>query len=281
VKDLTPADVRGFVRDVIAGKTAADVRTKARGRARVTGGPGTAARTTGLLSGILTYAVQEGYRENNPVNGVRRPADGKRKARLDDEGYRKLGEILRQAEAEGESWQAVEAIRFAALTGCRRGEVQALRRAELDFPGRALRLSDTKTGESIRPMSAIAADRAALALARHGGAFVFPSDRKAGAHYRGLAKAWTRIVGDALPGITLHVLRHSFTSTAEDLGYSLPTIGALLGHAGAGVTSRYVHKLDAALVAAADRVSRHIADAMGEAPTADVVELHPRARASA
>ncbi len=179
-----PADVRGFVRDLIARKTAADVRTKVRGRAIVKGGPGTAARTTGLLSGILTYAVQEGYRDNNPANGVRRPADGKRKARLDDEGYRKLGEILRQAEAKGESWQAVEAIRFAVLTGCRRGEVAALRRAELDFPGRALRLADTKTGESIRPLSAIAADRASRALARHRGRVRVPERPPARARSR-------------------------------------------------------------------------------------------------
>ena len=38
VKDLTPLDVRRFLQNVISGKTAADVKTKARGRAIVTGG---------------------------------------------------------------------------------------------------------------------------------------------------------------------------------------------------------------------------------------------------
>jgi hypothetical protein len=38
VKDLTPADVRRFMQNVIAGKTAADVKTGKRGRAIVTGG---------------------------------------------------------------------------------------------------------------------------------------------------------------------------------------------------------------------------------------------------
>jgi hypothetical protein len=49
-------------------------------------------------------------------------------------------------------WQAVEAIRLIALTGCRRGEIQRLRRTEVDQAGQALRLGDTKTGYSVRPI---------------------------------------------------------------------------------------------------------------------------------
>jgi hypothetical protein len=69
---------------------------------------------------------------------------------------------------------------------------------------------------------------------------------------------------------------------AEDLGYSLPTIGALIGHAGGGVTAGYVHKLDAALIAAADRVARHIAEAMGDVePASAVVDFQSRSEISA
>ena len=59
-----------------------------------------------------------------------------------------------------------------------------------------------------------------------------------------------------------HTLRHAFASTAGDLGYSDATIGAMLGHAGHGVTSRYIHHLDVVLIAAADRVAMQIAGAM-------------------
>jgi integrase len=66
-----------------------------------------------------------------------------------------------------------------------------------------------------------------------------------------------------LTGVSAHTLRHSFASTAGDLGYSDSTIGAMLGHAGHGVTSRYIHHLDAVLIAAADRVAMQIAGVMG------------------
>jgi hypothetical protein len=54
VKDLRPEDIVSFRDDVIGGKTAADTKTKPRGRAIVRGGPGTAARVMGLLGGILS-----------------------------------------------------------------------------------------------------------------------------------------------------------------------------------------------------------------------------------
>ena len=59
--------------------------------------------------------------------------------------------------------------------------------------------------------------------------------------------------------VTPHVLRHSFASVAVDLGFSELTIGALIGHRGGSITSRYTHHADAVLLAAADQVAAHIA----------------------
>ena len=87
VKDLTPADMRGFLRDVIAGKTAADVKTRKRGRAIVKGGRGTGTRTFALLSSILSYAVAEGYRSENPARGIPLPSVERRKVRMDASQY--------------------------------------------------------------------------------------------------------------------------------------------------------------------------------------------------
>jgi hypothetical protein len=62
----------------------------------------------------------------------------------------------------------------------------------------------------------------------------------------------------ALADVTPHVLRHSFSSIANDLGFSEATIGALLGHSRGTVTGRYIHTVDALLVMAADTVAGYI-----------------------
>jgi len=93
VKDLRPKDIVSLRDDVIGGKTAVNIKT-VHGRAIVKGGRGTAARTMGLLGGILTYARERGYRPDNPAAGVVKPADGRRKVRLSLEQYRALGLAL-------------------------------------------------------------------------------------------------------------------------------------------------------------------------------------------
>ncbi len=50
-------------------------------------------------------------------------------------------------------------------------------------------------------------------------------------------------LGSLSADVTPHVLRHSFASLADDLGYCEPTITALIGHKRHSITSRYVHPL--------------------------------------
>ena len=122
-----------------------------RGRAIVEGGSGTASRTTGLLGAILSYAVGEGYRPDNPARGVVRPADNRRRIHLTADQYAALGRVLDAASGRGEPWQAVEAMRLLALTGCRAGEISKLKRSECDLRGSCLRLGDTKMGQITAP----------------------------------------------------------------------------------------------------------------------------------
>jgi len=263
VKDFTPADATRFQRDVIAGKSAADVKTKKRGRAIVTGGRGTAARTMGLLGGVFSYAVAEGYRADNPVKGIVRPKDGNRDWRLDDRGYSRLGKCLDVAEENAQPWQRVFAVRVAAMTGCRLDEVEGLLKTEIDAKAMALRLSDTKTGKSIRPVGSAVIALLNKACTKSKSKYVFPAITDDSKHHTGLTRWLKKIAAKDVPGITSHGLRHSFSSTAEDLGYSIPTIKALIGHSGSGsVTEGYIHKIDSALVSAADLIARHIDEQM-------------------
>lgn len=122
----------------------------------MTGGKGTAARTMGLLGGIFSYAVGEGYRPDNPIKGIVRPKDGTREWRLDDAGYRRLGKCLAAAEANQEHWQRILASKAATLTGCRLDEIEGLLKTDVDTAGMALRLGKTKGGKSIRPVGSAA-----------------------------------------------------------------------------------------------------------------------------
>jgi hypothetical protein len=62
----------------------------------------------------------------------------------------------------------------------------------------------------------------------------------------------------SLSDVTPHVLRHSFASIANDLGFTEVTIAALVGHAKGTVTSKYIHTLGTALIMAADTISGYI-----------------------
>jgi integrase len=90
---------------------------------------------------------------------------------------------------------------------------------------------------------------------------------------KGFRKLWDRIaaLGTVPRDVTPHTLRHSFASLAGDLGYSEPTIAALIGHKGHTMTSRYVHAADAVLLAAADAVADRTAELMGEPRSGGVV----------
>jgi hypothetical protein len=112
-------------------------------------------------------------------------------------------------------------------------------------------------------------------MQRAGGSFVFPGTRNEKAAFNSLPKAWERILALSYRTLPLTLSGISFASVADDLGYTEATIGAMLGHSGGGTTRKYIHKLDPALIAAADRVAEHIACFMeGSQVSADVVPLH-------
>lgn len=256
VRDLTPVDVARFIRDVMAGKTAVvEKSAKLRGKAVVKGGRGAAARSAGLLGGILSFAVSEGVIPANPAVGVKRPASTARTARLSPADYRALGLALDSAAHDTVNPTAIAAVQLLALTGCRRGEVLSLRWYEVDEAGRAFRLADSKEGASVRPIGRPAFAVLAQLQRQAGSQWVLPGERR-DLPYGGLKGVWRGLLQRAeLAGVTLHTLRHSFASVAGDLGYAEATIGALLGHASGTVTGRYTHVLDAGLIAAADHVA--------------------------
>lgn len=279
VGEITRTDIEKFMRDVAAGKTAADVKTKKRGRAIVEGGKGTATRTVGLLGGIMSFAVNRGMRTDNPVRGVKRYPDKKGETFLSPAQLAKLGEAITSAEVAGANPSAIAIIRLLAFTGARKSEIAALRWSEVDLERGYLMLGDSKTGAKALPLGAPA--RQVLAsLNRTDSPFVFPAGAGEG-HFQGVEKVWRGVRREAgFPDLRLHDLRHSFASVGLARGDALPVIGAILGHADVKTTSRYAHLADDPVRNAADGIATAVANALANRPVADdnVFQLVPGKR---
>lgn len=268
VNSLTYADVVKMQADIVAGKTAKE-RSGRGGRS--TGGRAVAGRAVVILGTVLEYARKRGVVEQNVARGVKPMSANKQKRFLSLEEIGRLGEALRTAEQTGTDPVPVSAIRFLLLSGCRRMEALALPERWLDSKAGCIRFGDTKTGAQIRPIGASAFAVIAANDKRNG--WVFPAAKGDG-HFIGLPKVLERICAAAeLEGVSIHVLRHSFAAAAAEMGFSELTIAGLLGHSVPGVTARYAHVADSALVAAADKVSKRIEAALSGKTPAKIVQL--------
>lgn len=277
VRSVTDQDVKRFLADVAAGKTAADVRTGPRGRAIVEGGEGTATRTVGLLGGIFAFAVEKGLRPDNPVRGVTRYRDRNAERYLSATELARLGQTLADAEREGENPMAIAAVRLLIFTGARKSEILTTQWDHVDAERGYLRLPDSKTGAKLIPLGAPALDVLAKLPHLSGNPYILPGD-KPGAFYKALPKAWARIRARAKLGdVRLHDLRHSFASVGAAAGDSLIVIGALLGHRDAKTTARYAHLGDDPIKSAANRIAGTIAAAMGSV-SGEIVPLPKRVK---
>lgn len=167
-------------------------------------------------------------------------------------------------------------MRLWALTGCRRDEVAALKWSEIDFDKSCLRLDDSKTGKSVRPLASAALVILKTQNPRGDCAYVFPSE-DGESYYQGTKRYWVKVVKLAkLPGVTPHTLRHTIGSAAVSTGETLAMTGALLGHANQHSTSMYAHMQQDPARRAADRVVAPIATALGLSISADVVDLEAK-----
>lgn len=272
-RDVTRGDVQRMADAIAQGKTAGVFTGKARGKAIVTGGTVAAARAVGLLGGIYSWAEKRSLVSgSNPAHGVETARGESKDRTLSSEELSALGKTLK-ANATTMPGPAL-ALRLIALTGLRREEVCGLRWAEIDLAGSCLRLENTKTGRSVRPIGS-AAKETLQAIPKASDKWVFPnSGDKGSADFK---KTIATIFNSAgLNDARSHDLRRTFGSIAADEGYSDSTIGDLLGHARRGVTAQhYIRRPDAALVAAADRVCSRIMTALDGKmeETAKIIEL--------
>lgn len=159
VSEVGANDIERMVRDIGAGKTARDEKVGPRRRVIVRGGEGAARKVVRDLSAVFTFAVlhKPPLASENPCKKARvNKVDGKRTRFLDLGEVQRLGKALEELEAEGVNPKALDITRLWALTGARRNEIVGLRWSEVDLKDGCLRLDDSKTGKSTRPLAASA-----------------------------------------------------------------------------------------------------------------------------
>jgi len=227
-----------------------------------------------VASKMFALAVKWKLRSGNPCRGVVRNREHLRRRYLKPDELTRLTTAL----AQDRNQLAADVFRLLLLTGARKGEVLSARWEQFDLTTGVWTKPPTSTKqrrEHIVPLSAPARqllDR--LQVRRDGSSWVFPG-RDDGRPREDLKYVWGRICAAAgLTGLRIHDLRHSHASFLVSAGFSLPTIGALLGHTSPETTARYAHLFDDVQRQAVERVGG-IIEGKG---SAEVVPLPARRR---
>jgi integrase len=227
--------------------------------------PTAANHTLNLTSAMLTRAERWGLRpeRSNPCRNIEKFKEHSRQRFLSEIEIARLGKALAKAEEAGSPPAAIAAIRLLILTGCRKSEVLGLEWRWIDFERLLIELPDSKTGAKPVYLNAPAAGLLASLPRIVDNPFVLPGDR-AGAHLVNVEKTWRRVRQEAgLDDVRIHDLRHSFAAVGASAGFSLPLIGALLGHTEVATTQRYAHLGNSPIRQAGEAIGARIAAALG------------------
>jgi integrase len=219
--------------------------------------PYRANRVLAVLSSMFAQAIRPWrWCTVNPCKGVRRAPEHERTRFLGN------GELARLLDAltAFEDQQVADVLRMAMLTGARIGEICSKMQWK-DIRGDSWtkpHLTTKQRKEHTVPLTPPVLEL--LARQSKGSEQVFPGTPGA---WRGkLDRAWRKIRKEAeLGDFRIHDLRHNYASTLVNAGYSLPVIGALLGHSKAGTTQRYSHLYRGTLTEAAEHAAKAIANA--------------------
>jgi integrase len=228
--------------------------------------PYRANRMAAVLSTMIGLAIKEGWRTDNPTQGIERAEEEKRERFLSPE------EIVRLADALAAHPEKISAhaIRLLLLTGARRSEALTATWDQFDLSAGVWTKPSAHTKQKkvhrvplSAPAMALLADMRKEAVP--GCSYVFPSAKtsKSGTgnvppSYEPLTeikRTWSSVCKTAgITGVRLHDLRHSYASVLASGGLSLHIVGALLGHTQPRTTARYAHLYDDVLRAATERV---------------------------
>jgi len=218
--------------------------------------PYRANRAVTVASKMFSLAVRWKIRADNPCKGIEYNPENHRERYLSAD---ELGRLTAALDTYPDQHVA-DAFRLLLLTGPRSGEVFSSRWEQFDLElGKwTKRSSHTKQKKDHNvPLSPPAQKLLRRIRARQDGAegYLFPSNSSDSGHFTTLKKPWREICEAAgISNLRVHDLRHSYASFAVNAGWSLPVIGALLGHTKPETTHRYAHLVDDVLARATNTV---------------------------
>ena len=238
-----PRQVRGK-----HGELPKDAKQGRAGRDAIRKRRATANRVLTVLKAALNHAWREGvvpsddaWRRVSPFKGVDAPV------------IRYLAEEEQRRLVNACSADFREIVRAALLTGCRYGELIALRAADYNAHAGMITVCESKAGKA-RHVVLTDEGRAllnALTAGRKGDARIFlRSDGKpwgASHQQRPLAEACAR--ARISPAVSFHILRHSHGSTLAMRGVPMGVIAAQLGHSDTRMTEKHYAHLAPSYVA--------------------------------
>jgi len=205
--------------------------------------PGTVNRHLTLLKAFLRNAVANGNLVEDPARFVKKLRENNQRVRfLSDAEQERLFDALPK------KYRPV--VRFAILTGLRRGETFQLEWRDIDFVNRTLTVREPKEGRTKRLPMSHAAYELLLgerpASPRCSNRRVFPFD----AHNFVNRIFIPSVRRSEIQDFRFHDLRHCFASRLAMRGVDLATIGTLMGHHDIRMTQRYAHLTEDRLRAA-------------------------------
>jgi len=156
-------------------------------------------------------------------------------------------------------------VRLAIYTGMRAGEIQSLRRNQVDLSQRVVRLTKTKNGSARTVplvMQAVEVLREALAnpIRPIDTDLVFWGEPGRDGHRRPYEynPAWRRALKRAgITGLRFHDLRHEAVSRLVEAGLGDQEVAAISGHKSMQMLKRYTHLRAEDLVERLDQVFGH------------------------
>ena len=226
--------------------------------------PIAANRALNLASAMLTKAERWGLRieGSNPSRKGDKFKERSRERFLSEVEIARLGSALATADREASPPSAIAAIRLLILTGARKSEILTLEWRSVRLDRMLLELPDSKTGAKVIYLNAPAAQLLSNLPRIAGNPYVLPGER-AGGHIVAIEKTWCRVRSEAgLDDVRIHDLRHSYAAVGAAAGFSLPLIGALLGHSEVATTQRYAHLADDPVRRANEAIGARIAAAL-------------------